>query len=213
VADLGALMKGGSVGVSDPGAAPAGGASSITPLSYVVMVGGQSYTTQPIQYLPAGGSVYALVRMHEFWDAMVTRLKGSAALIAVLGGPRVYKVTDEFGTPEEPTDQKPWGRAVIVPSNTLWAQPDYPGQTKTVSWLIRIDFSASGYSVDVSMDAALAAVDAQLSGWLPSGLAFTHVLVAVPIYRYTSPRALAEWNEQNGVWWKSVEYRTEVSPL
>jgi hypothetical protein len=149
-------------------------------------------------------SYNSLVRTHEFWDAMKTRLSGNTTLDGVLGGAgRIYRVTDDFSKPEDTTDRKPWGRVVIVPSNT-----------KTVSWLTRVefnDFSAPNYSVDVSMDAAMAAVDALLVGWLPTG--FTHVLVAVPVYRYTSPRALAEWNEQAGVWWKSAEYRTEVSPL
>jgi hypothetical protein len=160
-------------------------------------------------------SFNSLVRTHEFWDATKTRLSGNATLDGVLGGAgRIYRVTDDFSKPEDATDSRPWGRVVIVPSNTLWPSPDMPGQTKTVSWLTRVefnDFSAPNYSVDVSMDAAMAAVDALLVGWLPTG--FTHVLVAVPVYRYTSPRALAEWNEQAGVWWKSAEYRTEVSPL
>jgi hypothetical protein len=160
-------------------------------------------------------SYNSLVRMHEFWDAMRTRLEANVPLRNVLGGAgRVYRVTDDFSKPEEATDTRPWGRVVIVPSDTMWPSPDFPGQTKTVSWLTRVefnDFAAAGYSVDVSMDAALALVDGLLEGWLPTG--FTHVLVAMPVYRYNSPRSLAQWNENTGVWWKSVEYRTEVSPL
>jgi hypothetical protein len=160
-------------------------------------------------------SYNSLVRMHEFWDALRVRLGSNATLNNVLGGAnRVYRVTDDFSKPEDARDTVPWGRVVVVPSDTLWPQPDFPGQTKTASWLTRVefnDFSAANYSVDVSMDAALAAVDALLVGWLPTG--FTHVLVAMPVYRYNSPRSLAQWNETDGVWWKSTEYRTEVSPL
>jgi hypothetical protein len=160
-------------------------------------------------------SYNSVVRTHEFWDALVARLRANATLTTLLGGAnRVYKVTDDFSEPEDSTDTRPWGRVVVVPSNTLWPSPDVAGQTKTVSWLMRVefnDFAASGYSVDVSMDAALAAVDSLLVGWLPTG--FSHVLVALPVFRFTSPRALAEWDETRGVWWKSIEYRTEVSPL
>jgi hypothetical protein len=160
-------------------------------------------------------SYNSIVRMHEFWDTMKARLRASAPLSNVLGGAnRVYKVTDDFDRPEDSRDTVPWGRLVIVPSDTLWPVPDVPGQTKTVSWLLRTefnDFEATNYSLDVSMDAALSLADTLMVGWLPTGLA--QVLVAVPVYRYSSPRSLPLWNEAGGVWWKSVEYRTEVSPL
>jgi hypothetical protein len=156
-----------------------------------------------------------LVRTHEFWDAMKARIAGSVSLNNVLGGAnRIYRVTDDYDQPEDVTDQKPWGRVVIVPSDTLWPTPDMADQTKTVSWLVRTefnDFSAVGYDVEVPMDSAMSIVDVLLVGWRPTG--FSHILVALPVYRHTSPRALSSWDEGRGVWWKSAEYRTEVSPL
>lgn len=152
--------------------------------------------------------------LHEFWEAMRTRLD-TATMQAILGGAgRVYVPSDgQDDIPAVEGDQdQPWGQIVMLPRETLWPQKDEPGTMQNVAWIASVrfnDYRASGYDVGISVGAAHAELFARLDNWVPDPQP-TKVVIVVPVWRESSPSASPLFDQSRNLWLSNAQFRTQA---
>lgn len=149
----------------------------------------------------------------EFWDALKVLLSTPRMARLALGPNRVH-IADENYPEAEGSEAEVWGRLVIVPTDTLWSVPTAPNETRKVGFLIRTDAHApkneQGFRAARMLEAMHAEARALLQGWIPPG-PFEHVRIVFPIYQWTSPQPLPLWDDEDGLYYLSAEYRTEAA--
>lgn len=156
------------------------------------------------------------MRLHytEFWAATKARLN-TALMQQILGGPnRVYLESEDYSRPEG-VEGGEWGRVVIVPTATLWADADSSmGPTRNLAFMVRAELSnytKPGYDHTIPLDAAQDEAENQLVGWWPIGL--TRISVVLPIYLFAARQPMPLWDEDRGLYFTSAQFRTEVNKV
>jgi len=154
------------------------------------------------------------LRYTEFWQAVKAQLN-TALMQSILGGPaRVYLESDDYSQPEG-VEGGEWGRLVIVPTATLWADADSSmGPTRNLAFMVRVElsnFTQVGYDHTIPLDAAQDEAENQLVGWVPVG--FTRINVVLPIYLQANRQPLPLWDEDRGLYFTSAQFRTEVTKV
>lgn len=153
------------------------------------------------------------MRITELWDAIKAQLDDDT-LSAILGGDdRVYVPSDNpiDDNAREGPPGEPWGRVIMLPRSTLWPSFDEPNDTRNLAWLISVqfnDFRASGYDVNVSVDAAHERVYRLLDGFAPE---LERLQVFVPLWRHGQPPPSPVYDAQRRLWLSNTEWRTEVA--
>lgn len=150
----------------------------------------------------------------EFWQAVKTRLN-TATMQAVLGGAnRVYLESEDYSKPEG-VEGGEWGRVVIVPTATLWADADSSmGPTRNLAFMVRAElsnFTKLGYDHTIPLDAAQDEAENQLIGWCPGGL--TRIVILLPLYLQANRQPLPLWDDDRGLYFTSAQFRTEVTKV
>lgn len=155
----------------------------------------------------------AIKRIDDLWRDLKARLLADAQLSAILGGDdRVYVPSDNpiDDVEREGRLNEPWGRVRLMARSTLWPQIDVPGDWQNVAFLAAVqfnDFRASGYDVNVSVDAAHERVYRQLDNYAP---ALERITIVVPLWRYGSPPPSPVYDASRRLWLSNAEYRTQV---
>jgi hypothetical protein len=155
------------------------------------------------------------VSLWEFWDYLKTRLSTERMGRLARGAGRVHVVDENY--PEDGYGEtEVWGRLIIVPTLTIWVTPSVPNETRKVGFLIRTDAHAprteAGFRASRMLEAMQAEARSLLQSHLPPA-PFEHIKIVMPIYQWTAPQPLPLWDDEDGLYFLSSEYRTEgVNP-
>lgn len=157
------------------------------------------------------GTPAPLPRVSQLWPQVVQRL-ASAEMAQFTGGAgRVYMSTQKY----ENLAGEYWARAVVVPvARPLAPSGAGPGGEILVSFLVRADVRPPedpAYDPLLVADAIQSEALRLLVGWVPAdtpGCAFK-----LPVYRATAPQPAPLWDEADGVWYTSSEYRVLAYPV
>lgn len=150
------------------------------------------------------------IRYWEIWETLKTRLN-SARMQAVLQGGKVYIEGQNYSAPEK-SEALPWGRLVIVPSQTLWPDESGVGPTRSVPFLTRAEFNTipdPGFNVQKSLDAIQDECAVLLEGYILPVMAYAQA--ATPVWLSRPPQPLPLWDDTRGLYLTSAEWRTEVA--
>lgn len=153
-------------------------------------------------------------RIWPLWDAVAARLR-STEMLRLLDNPEGDRVFAPFEDESSITGvQPPWARVVILPVLPSFEESDDVGGDRVVSWLIRADVMPLGgapYNAMRLLEAIHAEAWRQLREWVPGAL--EHVEVHLPVWRATAPQSVALWNEADGTYFISAQYRAVAEPL
>lgn len=157
----------------------------------------------------------ASVGLAAFWAAVAARLSTPEAL-RILGGGRVYRATEEeVGTPVAGSTV-PWGRLVLVPTQTMWPEEEIASAYRRVGFLVRAEMNdfrpapPATYDVARPLERLQQIAFEQLAGWLPAP-ATVGVVLRQALYRGRAPQGMPEWDGDREMWWISSEWRCEAS--
>jgi len=153
----------------------------------------------------------ASLDLSVFWKAMQVRL-ATPSTLRLLNGGRIYRGTEDYSR-EERTDSAPWGREVILPTDTLWPPVVTDSDRRGFGWLVRSEMRVPT-GVDYDAAATLARLQqnvwAGLMGWSPTP-AEVGVVLRTPIWPQRPPQLMPEWDTDRRLWWVSSEWRAEGS--
>lgn len=157
------------------------------------------------------GTTVVPPRVSDLWPLVKTHLS-SATMQTILGGAgRVKLITDSMAP--EGAETAAWGRLVIAPGQRFFGQPAEESDRGTlVPWLIRAEIHSPGgsYNPAIALEAAQAEAFKLLHGWEPTGL--TKARATQLAYRERGPQSFPSWDETNGLYWTSAEYRIYLLP-
>lgn len=145
------------------------------------------------------------------WAATVARL-ASSTMNTILGGSgRVKMVTDSMAP--EGAESEAWGRLVIAPVQRFFGEAaEEADRGRLVPWLIRAEVHSPGGNFNplLTLQAAHREAYRLLHGWHPGAL--TRARVQGLAYRELPPQPFPSWDETNGLYWMSAEYRIYLLP-
>lgn len=151
-------------------------------------------------------------RFDAFWQWMLLQL-ATPRMLGLLGGAgRLYLEGQDYSQPPQATP--PWGRLILVPTQTVWPSSDAKNITEPLAWLVRAevaDFRDPSFSTQKALE------NVQDEAWnalyLKAPLGIAHLLVVQPFYLQRPGQPLPQWDEGRGLWWSSSEWRCMVMSI
>lgn len=152
------------------------------------------------------------LRKHEIPDAVKTLLSTSWMETLLYGSGRVYAEKDRPPGPESADKKAPWGRVVVLLADRLYPSGQaLPGRQELVSILTRAEISAPG---DMDYTQALEAILEECFRLLNGvSLNLTKATVVHALFFHGDVNKRPIWDETNGVWVMTREFRTVLQPV
>lgn len=160
-------------------------------------------------------------KLSEFWRATLEHLDSLAVQNLLGGAGRVFLITDDDSGVAQGAEEEAWGRGVVAPVRKTWGpSAGNAGRFRMVPFLVRFDVHPPGgaktgtgankYDPMIMLEAAHEEAFDLLHGWTPVGL--TQASLDRPVWRYTDTQSAPLWDDDQGVWFLSAEYRVWLAP-
>lgn len=154
----------------------------------------------------------------HLWLAIRDQIKvadPAPTLAAILGGANRVYVEGKQPAGNEDTEDKAWGRVIVVPGLVPGGTAFSPGYATRLSFLVRSEFNSRerpNYDVNRSLELSQAAVFKRLQHWTWTPGASNEVMIAMGVTLDTmwEPVALHD-PDQPGVVFMSSRYRVEAT--
>jgi len=159
------------------------------------------------------GTSPAPLRKHEVPAAVKTLISTTRMNTLLYGSGRVYTEQKRPTKPEAGDKKTPWGRVVVMLADQLYPTGQaLPGREELVSVLTRAEISVPDDGMDYTqaLEAILEECFLQLNG---VSLTVTKATVVFPLFFHSDVNKRPVWDDENGVWFKTREFRTVLQPV
>jgi hypothetical protein len=156
------------------------------------------------------------IRLSEYWTVLKNRLADASMLVRLMStaeDTHIHLVTERPAAASGPED-RPWHRLIIVPTSPIDVAVELPGETRKLAFLLRAEannISIPGkYDASISLEAIQSKAYELIDGWAPAFNAMNRVKIALDHFRWIPTQPLPLYDEVDGLWYNSAEYRTEA---